>query len=222
MRPQFQCNSPATLQYISAYNRASSTHQIHEWNAQFDGPIYMLPGGEVRAGIGAQLRSWNYRDQSSTTIGTHSAALVARPPVGGLRATDPGGLRAIERARVQRDERSPADPAPGGWKARIATTIMTMPAPYGVQRLGANTLRASGSPSAPPGVSPFARRRQTISWQPSRTSASTTCAAAPPAILCVLVPSGLRRLFRVPPARVWSPRTGELHRRRRTGVPRRP
>jgi iron complex outermembrane receptor protein len=78
----FQCNSPATLQYISAYERASSTHQIHEWNAQFDGPIYMLPGGEVRAGIGAQLRSWNYRDASATTTGTHSTALEDRPPSG--------------------------------------------------------------------------------------------------------------------------------------------
>ena len=76
----FQCNSPATLRYISGYARGQATHQLHEWNAQFDGPIFMLPGGEVRAAIGAQLRSWNYNANDVDTTGTHSTSVEDSAP----------------------------------------------------------------------------------------------------------------------------------------------
>ena len=76
----FQCNSPQTLRYISGYARGQALHQLHEWNAQFDGPIIMLPGGEVRAGIGAQLRSWNYSANDLDTTGTHSTSVEDSAP----------------------------------------------------------------------------------------------------------------------------------------------
>ena len=48
----FTCNDPATLQYIKAYRRDTAHWITHEWNANFDGPVYGLPGGDVRAAIG--------------------------------------------------------------------------------------------------------------------------------------------------------------------------
>jgi iron complex outermembrane recepter protein len=72
----YRCNSPATLNYIAGYRHSFAVHQIHEWNAQFDGPIYTLPGGEIRAGIGAQLRSWNYNADQIENYGSVNTAIV--------------------------------------------------------------------------------------------------------------------------------------------------
>lgn len=75
-----QCNSPVTLAYISSYRHDFASHQLHEWNAQFDGPLFMLPGGEVRAALGAQLRSRNFSGNSIRTDGSPNTSIITTAP----------------------------------------------------------------------------------------------------------------------------------------------
>ena len=49
----FQCNSPTTIQYIDAYNVTPSAFRINETGFKADGPLFDVPGGTVRAAIGA-------------------------------------------------------------------------------------------------------------------------------------------------------------------------
>ena len=55
----FQCNSPATLAYITANRILGVRYQIEEKAAHFDGPLFDLPGGQVKAAIGASYESDN-------------------------------------------------------------------------------------------------------------------------------------------------------------------
>ena len=53
----FQCNSPATIGYISAIRYVGDIVQISERGARFDGPLFDLPGGQVKAAIGGTYES---------------------------------------------------------------------------------------------------------------------------------------------------------------------
>lgn len=59
-----QCNSPETLDYIRAFRNQDSEWVISEWGANFDGPIFDLPGGTLQGAIGAQRVShhFSYKD----------------------------------------------------------------------------------------------------------------------------------------------------------------
>jgi iron complex outermembrane receptor protein len=48
----FQCNSPATINYIHALRTLGDIYQISERGARFDGTLFDLPGGTVKAAIG--------------------------------------------------------------------------------------------------------------------------------------------------------------------------
>ena len=48
----FACNSPATLNYIRALRGTGDVYQLTERGGRFDGPLFALPGGEVKAAIG--------------------------------------------------------------------------------------------------------------------------------------------------------------------------
>ena len=51
---QFKCNSPTTLAYISAHHRDYNVNWIiGEGGADFDGPVVDLPGGTMKAAVGA-------------------------------------------------------------------------------------------------------------------------------------------------------------------------
>jgi iron complex outermembrane recepter protein len=50
---QYTCNDPATLSYISGFRDYSSRTIINEIGLNADGPVYMLPGGEMKAAVGA-------------------------------------------------------------------------------------------------------------------------------------------------------------------------
>jgi iron complex outermembrane receptor protein len=56
---KFQCNSPATLAYISAVRNYVVRWSIGEFGANFDGPLFSLPGGDVKAAVGANHYSNN-------------------------------------------------------------------------------------------------------------------------------------------------------------------
>lgn len=72
----FQCNSPATLAYISATSSNSARTSIDEKGAHFDGPLFDVPGGQVKAAIGGVYDGVNVVGGS----GNNQAAL-GNPPV---------------------------------------------------------------------------------------------------------------------------------------------
>jgi iron complex outermembrane receptor protein len=55
----FQCNSPATLDYIHSLRTLGDIYQISERGAHFDGPLFDLPGGQVKAAVGGLYESDN-------------------------------------------------------------------------------------------------------------------------------------------------------------------
>jgi iron complex outermembrane recepter protein len=55
----FQCNSPTTLAYISGQRSVGDKYSIEEKGARFDGPLFDLPAGQVKAAIGGTYESDN-------------------------------------------------------------------------------------------------------------------------------------------------------------------
>jgi iron complex outermembrane receptor protein len=56
---QLRCNSPATLAYITANRSLGVKYSIEEKGARFDGPLFPLPAGDVKAAIGGTYESDN-------------------------------------------------------------------------------------------------------------------------------------------------------------------
>ena len=56
---QFQCNSPATLAYLQAQRYLGDKYSIEEKGARFDGPLFDLPAGQVKAAVGGTYESDN-------------------------------------------------------------------------------------------------------------------------------------------------------------------
>src|SRR6185369_11363594 len=56
---QFRCNSQATLDYITAHRSLGVHYTIEEKGARFDGPVFALPAGDVKAAIGGTYESDN-------------------------------------------------------------------------------------------------------------------------------------------------------------------
>lgn len=57
---QFTCNSPTTLNYISGYRDVYEQMIIHEYGATADGTVLPLPGGDLKAAIGAVYDHFAY------------------------------------------------------------------------------------------------------------------------------------------------------------------
>jgi iron complex outermembrane receptor protein len=47
------CNDPATLNFIRAFNNTDVAYQLDEFGANFSGPVFSLPGGDVKLAVGA-------------------------------------------------------------------------------------------------------------------------------------------------------------------------
>ena len=73
---QFQCNSPATLTYIQGFRNLNEQFWINEKGVKFDGPLFDLPGGQVKAAIGASYNSYNFK---STTVDNSGAPNLLTP-----------------------------------------------------------------------------------------------------------------------------------------------
>jgi iron complex outermembrane receptor protein len=56
---QFTCNSPDTLNYIKAQRYLGDKYSIEEKGARFDGPLFDLPAGQVKAAVGGTYESDN-------------------------------------------------------------------------------------------------------------------------------------------------------------------
>ena len=67
---QFQCNSPATLSYITGTRVLGVKYQIEEKGAHFDGPLFDLPAGQVKAAIGGVYESDNVLGYAGNNAGS--------------------------------------------------------------------------------------------------------------------------------------------------------
>lgn len=66
----FRCNSQATIDYIAAQRLLGVIYQISERGARFDGPLFDLPAGQVKAAVGGLYESDNvlgYAANNSTS-----------------------------------------------------------------------------------------------------------------------------------------------------------
>jgi iron complex outermembrane receptor protein len=68
------CNSPSTLAYINFFSTSSEAYWVNEKAVKADGPLFSLPGGDVKAAIGASYTSNHYiitqltESQSNTSV----------------------------------------------------------------------------------------------------------------------------------------------------------
>ena len=72
----FQCNSPATLSYIAATSDIFVHYSIDEKGAKFDGPLFDLPAGQVKAAIGGL-----YDGDNVTGASGNNQTLAGNPPI---------------------------------------------------------------------------------------------------------------------------------------------
>jgi iron complex outermembrane receptor protein len=72
----FTCNDPATLAYIVGYRTQHEQFKIQEVDVNFDGPLFDLPGGTVRAAIAGQHLSEHWSFVSLQNDNTASTALI--------------------------------------------------------------------------------------------------------------------------------------------------
>src|SRR5262249_15160712 len=77
----YQCNSPTTLGYISGYRQQWTKFAVDEKGVNFDGPLFDIPGGTVKAAVGATYTSFHFLQtfQSSTQSPTLIAPIVTDP-----------------------------------------------------------------------------------------------------------------------------------------------
>jgi iron complex outermembrane receptor protein len=80
---KYSCLSPAQLAYMEAYSDETTISQLREMNTTFNGPLFPLPGGEVRMAVGADTQIQDYTDTNPSTLATASAQLPAQPSVSG-------------------------------------------------------------------------------------------------------------------------------------------
>lgn len=66
----FQCNSPATLNYIGATRLLGQHYSIEEKGARFDGPLFDLPGGQVKVAVGGSDELDNVVTYAANNSGT--------------------------------------------------------------------------------------------------------------------------------------------------------
>jgi iron complex outermembrane receptor protein len=77
------CNAEATLDYVSGIQFYHETYSIHQQGINVDGPLFDLPGGVVRAALGAEYRDENLRLDTRDTgpdslLAPHQSATSAR------------------------------------------------------------------------------------------------------------------------------------------------
>lgn len=76
----FKCNDPGTLAYIDSHRIVREFTALDESGANFDGPLFDLPGGTVRAAIGGVYwtNHWTFSDHdaSNSQIGDAAPSLA--------------------------------------------------------------------------------------------------------------------------------------------------
>ncbi len=70
----FQCNSPNTIAYVQGIRTFNERFWINEKGVQFDGPLFDLPGGAVKAAIGGTFTS--FKLQTTVLDNTGASSLI--------------------------------------------------------------------------------------------------------------------------------------------------
>jgi len=71
----YTCNAPSTLDFISGFRQVDEKFWINEKGIKFDGPLFDLPAGQVKAAIGANYTSSYFRLQAFDNTGTPNLVL---------------------------------------------------------------------------------------------------------------------------------------------------
>ena len=72
------CNSSTTLRYVTAYRRLDEKFWVNEKGLKFDGPLFDVPAGQIKAAIGATYTSNSvFFLRANTTGGTLLGAPIA-------------------------------------------------------------------------------------------------------------------------------------------------
>ena len=79
---QFQCNSQQTLDYIEDVNRVDEAFWINEKSIKADGPLFDLPGGSVKAAIGASYITNRFIVTTTTQNPTNDLVVAPQDPQG--------------------------------------------------------------------------------------------------------------------------------------------
>jgi iron complex outermembrane recepter protein len=79
-----KCNSPATLNYIAAESDIIAHYAIDEKGARFDGPLFDLPAGQVKAAVGGLYEADYPNVGSGNNTGT-----PGNPPINTFTTYDP-------------------------------------------------------------------------------------------------------------------------------------
>jgi len=80
----FTCNDPATLNYVTGFSNNNETDIVTEYGTTADGPLFDLPGGTVRAAVGALLTHTDYfldtlsSNANSALISNHTNSSARR------------------------------------------------------------------------------------------------------------------------------------------------
>jgi outer membrane receptor protein involved in Fe transport len=73
---EFQCNSASTLDYVTGIRSFNEKFWSNEKGIRFDGPLFSLPGGDVKAAVGATYNTYKF---SFVTFDNTSAATLIAP-----------------------------------------------------------------------------------------------------------------------------------------------
>ena len=86
---QYQCNSPATLNYITAYRHLGDIYSIEEKGGRFDGPLFDLPGGQIKAAIGGSYESDNVLGIQANAVSVDPNGTPSSPTIAPLIDPEP-------------------------------------------------------------------------------------------------------------------------------------
>lgn len=76
----FQCNSPTTLAYVQAFRNEIERWNLSEFGLNLDGPLFDLPGGQVKAAVGAERFGNDTFFATVTNFNTASNTIVSNAP----------------------------------------------------------------------------------------------------------------------------------------------
>jgi iron complex outermembrane receptor protein len=75
-----QCNSQSTLNYIQNFSWSQESYWVNEKGIKADGPLFDLPGGTVKAAIGANYTSSHFQIQSFTQQANNPTVAILTDP----------------------------------------------------------------------------------------------------------------------------------------------
>ncbi|MDE2476865.1 MAG: TonB-dependent receptor, partial [Alphaproteobacteria bacterium] len=85
----FQCNSPTTLNYIKSTRFLGDIYQIEEKGGRFDGPLFDIPGGQIKAAVGGTYESDNVYVFAANNAGEDANTGLGPPPLTNLPDSEP-------------------------------------------------------------------------------------------------------------------------------------